>query len=316
MAAAVMIGRDAFGLKTQLLTCRDSEGRIAGVLPLVEQSSMLFGHNLVSLPYFTYGGVLADREDVAVALAERAATYAAERGADHMLLRQASPIGGLAFSERLDKVSMERALPDTEKELSRELGSKLRSQIRRADREKPEVVWGGSELLNEFYEVFAPTMHQLGTPVYSRAFFDVVLRAFGSLASVIVVRVNGEVQASAIIVRHGDRIEVPWAAATPVAKRNSVNMRMYWEMLKASVERGASAFDFGRSTVDSGTYRFKKQWGAEPRQLHWYYWLPQGRELPRLDHANPKYAMAATVWRRMPLWCANLIGPRIVRHLP
>ena len=93
-------------------------------------------------------------------------------------------------------------------------------------------------------------------------------------------------------------------------------MRMYREMLKRSVESGASEFDFGRSTADSGTYRFKSQWGAVPRQLHWHYCLAPGDALPQLNHSNPKYARAAAIWRSMPLWCANLIGPRISRHLP
>ena len=56
--------------------------------------------------------------------------------------------------------------------------------------------------------------------------------------------------------------------------------------------------------------------GAEPVQLHWHYWLANGGELPKLNHSNPKYARAAALWRRMPLWCANLVGPRIARYLP
>jgi serine/alanine adding enzyme len=136
------------------------------------------------------------------------------------------------------------------------------------------------------------------------------------LGAVLVIRVRGEAQAAAITVRHRRRIEVPWAATTPAAKPTALNMRMYWELLRSAIESGAESFDFGRSSVGSGTYRFKAQWGAVPRQLHWYYWLPAGATLPMLNHANPKYAMAAALWRRMPLWCANLLGPQIVRHLP
>ena len=127
---------------------------------------------------------------------------------------------------------------------------------------------------------------------------------------------RGEVHAAAILVRHGSTIEVPWAVASPEGKRLSLNMRMYWELLRHSIAKGAQAFDFGRSSVDSGTYRFKAQWGAQPRQLHWHYWLPGGAPVPKLNQSNPKYARAAALWRRMPLWCANLLGPYIVRNLP
>jgi FemAB-related protein (PEP-CTERM system-associated) len=188
--------------------------------------------------------------------------------------------------------------------------------VKRAEREAPEIVWGRHELIPEFYKVFASGMHELGTPVYSRRFFEVVCRALEDVLEVLVVRKAGMVEAVAITIRHGQRVEVPWAVCTDAGKRASFNMRMYWEMLKRSVESGASEFDFGRSTADSGTYRFKAQWGAVPRQLHWHYCLAPGVALPQLNHSNPKYARAAAIWRSMPLWCANLIGPRISRHLP
>lgn len=315
-SAAVAIGAQAFRLRTMYVVARHGEGAITGVLPLVEQSSLLFGRFLVSLPFVTYGGILADDPSVAAALADHASALARTRRADHVELRHVTPLTVGGFSERRDKVSMVLDLPPSEGALSRQLGAKLRSQIRRAERESLELVWGGKELLGDFHRVFAITMHEVGTPVYSRQFFDVAYDALQDFTSVLAVRMRGAVHAAAILVRHGAVIEVPWAAASPEAKRASVNMRMYWELLRHSVAAGATAFDFGRSTIDSGTFRFKAQWGAKPRQLHWHYWLPAGAPIPTLNQSNPKYARAAALWRRMPLWCANALGPHIVRHLP
>lgn len=315
-AAAVAIGRRAFGLETFYLSAADDAGKLTGILPLVEQSSVIFGRFLSSIPFFTYGGILARDPQVAAALARRAGELARERRAKHVELRHDTPLEGLGFAERLDKLSMVLPLPADEAALSKQLGSKLRSQIKRAERENPEILWGGAELLPDFYQVFARSMHELGTPVYPRRFFDVTLEALRDVLDVLVVRVRGRAEAAAMMIRHGERIEVPWAACSPEGKRGALNMRMYWEMLRLCVARGARAFDFGRSTLDSGTYRFKAQWGAQPLQLHWYYWLPEGAELPRLNHSNPKYELAARVWRRMPLWSANLIGPWVARNLP
>jgi len=315
-AAAVEVARRAFGLRTTFTCALDERSNIVGVLPLIEQSSKLFGRFLVSLPFVTYGGILADDPTVAAALIGNATELARQRRADHVELRHVEPLVGVDLPERLDKVSMVLALPGSEEELGKQLGSKLRSQIRRSDREQVEVIWGGVERIADFYEVFAPAMHDLGTPVYSRRFFEVVMEALSAVASVLVVRTQGRVHAAAIVVRHGRSVEVPWAAATPVAKRLSINMRMYWEMLRFAVQAGAQAFDFGRSSKDSGTYRFKAQWGAQPMQLHWHYWLPAGAPIPKLNHSNPKYARAAAMWRRLPLWCANFLGPYIVRNLP
>lgn len=315
-SAALQVGTVAFGLRTRFLTARDAGRRVIGVLPLVEQSSLLFGRFLVSLPFFNYGGILADGPEVVAALAAAAAELARERGASHVELRQTRALNPLGLPARTDKACMLLKLPDSEAALNRQLGSKLRSQIRRADRERPEVIWGGAELIPDFYSVFATTMHRLGTPVYSRRFFEVACQALQAWCRVLVLRVAGMTAAAAIIVRHGSRIEVPWAAATPEAKHGALNMRLYWEMLAYSVRCGAREFDFGRSTRDSGTYRFKAQWGAQPLQLHWYYWLARGKDIPQLNPSNPKYALAAALWRRMPLFCANLLGPHIVKNLP
>ena len=75
-------------------------------------------------------------------------------------------------------------------------------------------------------------------------------------------------------------------------------------------------FDFGRSTVNAGTYRFKRQWGAEPDQLRWHYTLPPGAEMPELNPQSPRFRLATRVWQRLPLSVANALGPRIVKNLP
>jgi serine/alanine adding enzyme len=315
-AAAVEIGRRAFGLETFYLSATDGTGRLTGVLPLVEQSSLLFGRFLSSVPFFTYGGILASDPQAAAALADAAGALGRERGAKHVELRHSAPLPRLTLADRTDKVSMVLPLPADEGALSKQLGSKLRSQIKRAEREEPTIHWGGPELLADFYQVFAPAMHDLGTPVYPRRFFDCTLAAMSGAIDVLVIRVKGKAEAAAMVIRHGERIEVPWAACSPAGKRAALNMRMYWEMLKFSVAGRATAFDFGRSTVDSGTFRFKAQWGAQPLQLHWYYWLPAGAAIPQLNQSNPKYERAAQLWRRLPLWSANLLGPWLVRNLP
>ena len=79
--------------------------------------------------------------------------------------------------------------------------------------------------------------------------------------------------------------------------------------------RGQDVFDFGRSTRDSGTFRFKKQWGAAPADSAWQYYLRSGRpEEGRAD--NPRYQRLVRIWQRLPVALTRLIGPPIVRGVP
>jgi hypothetical protein len=93
-------------------------------------------------------------------------------------------------------------------------------------------------------------------------------------------------------------------------------MLLYWTILRKAIEDGYKIFDFGRSTIDSGTFHFKKQWGAAERPLYWHYWLRQGKIVPRLTPDNPKYRLAIKIWRHLPIRIANAIGPKIAKNLP
>lgn len=301
----------AFGFKTYRLTVRNAGGQLAGVLPLIEQRGILSGSRLVSLPYVNYGGPLGESRVAEHQLVEEAIELARHRGAGSLEFRNRSPIPD--FSTRTDKVTVELTLPGSAESLGHALGSKLRSQIRRADRESLELAIGGSELLDEFYSVFAATMRDLGTPVYPRQFFAILLERLAADCSVVVVRLRGRPAAAALLTHFRDRTEIPWAASLHELRATSVNMRLYWECIVHAIGRGSRIFDFGRSTADSGTHHFKLQWGGKTQSLHWVY--PLASTTPQAGHGRLMEA-ARTIWSRLPLAVANRLGPLISPGLP
>ena len=72
-------------------------------------------------------------------------------------------------------------------------------------------------------------------------------------------------------------------------------------------------FDFGRSSRDTGPWRFKQEWGARELPLHWEYILMQGVSLADMQANNPRYRMTVEIWKRMPLFLANVLGPKVKR---
>ncbi|MBL8201867.1 MAG: FemAB family PEP-CTERM system-associated protein [Chromatiales bacterium] len=303
-----------FGWETHYLGARDASG-LAGILPLVRLKSRLFGDFLVSLPCVNYGGVVARNEAADRLLVSAAVELAGSLRVSHLELRELQPRDS-AWPVRTDKVSMQGGLAANPEEHWGQLPAKLRSQVRRPQKEGATARIGGAELLPQFYAVFARNMRDLGTPVYGRSFFAAIARELGEHMDVVIADLHGQPVAAGILLHSGGRTEIPWASSLRSANRLGVNMLMYWESLKRAISRGSTVFDFGRSTQDSGTYRFKRQWGAEPVPLYWHYWLADGGALPRLNPSNPKYALAIAAWQRLPLWLANGLGPHIVRNLP
>jgi FemAB-related protein (PEP-CTERM system-associated) len=196
------------------------------------------------------------------------------------------------------------------------LDRKVRNQIRKAEKSNLTVASGGTALLDEFYAVFARNMRDLGTPVYSRSLFAAILAEFPGDARLHLVRLNGRTIAGALSYAFGDSIEVPSASSLREHRTLCPNHLMYWSIMEQAIAEGRTVFDFGRSTPDDGTYHFKEQWGAAPKQLWWEYSLQGKCELPAEDRHSSKFQAMIEAWKRLPVGVANVIGPHIARSVP
>jgi FemAB-related protein (PEP-CTERM system-associated) len=295
---------------------KNAEGNICGVLPSVNLKSKLFGNFIVSMPYFNYGGVLADNDEIAQQLNEHLQQQAIKNNVSHIQYRESEERTNNVLPASMSKVNMILQLPETPEDLGKLIGSKRRSQIKRPIKEGVSHKIGHEELLADFYQVFCQNMRDLGTPVYSKQFFINILETFKDNCSICIVYWQGKPVSAGFLIRYKDRLEIPWASTLSYANRISVNMYLYWQILSYAIESGCKEFDFGRSTIDEGTYRFKKQWKSEPQQCYWYHWVPEGGELPNLSPSNAKFDLAITLWKKLPLPVANTLGPFLVKNLP
>lgn len=304
-----------FGHTTYYLMARDQEGQIRGVLPMVFMKSPWFGRFLTSMPFFNYGGVLFESTEARDALLDAAAEMARGLEATHIELRQAAPLE-IGWPVRSHKVSMRLELSQRYEDLLKAFPSKLRSQVRRGEKEGMTSRLGGLELLNDFYQVFARNMRDLGTPVYGKGFFREILRSFSKEARICAVYLADRPVAAGFVIGFRQILEIPWASSDRRYARLAPNMVLYNAVLQYACAEGYREFDFGRSTINSGTYRFKEQWGAKPLTLYWYYWLSEGTKLPELNPQNPKYQLGIRMWQHLPVPVTQFVGPAIVKYLP
>lgn len=303
----------AFGHETRYLAALAGDD-VVGVLPLVLFRSRLFGRYVVSLPFLNYGGVLADSALAADALAGAAIDETRAMRGDYLELRHTSQRFPHLQAKR-HKVAMGVPLRASEEEQWQSIDRKIRNQVRKAQKSDLRTAAGGTELLPAFYDVFARNMRDLGTPVYSRRWFDAILRAFGDRSRVFVVYHAERPVAAAFVHWHGGVLEVPWASALRESNPLCANVLMYWEMFRFAVAQRFERFDLGRSTPGEGTFNFKKQWGAESHELVWEYWTRDGRAMPDLSLKNPKFQTAIAMWQQLPVGVTRVLGPPIVRHI-
>jgi FemAB-related protein (PEP-CTERM system-associated) len=287
-------------------------GEWGGVLPLVRVRSRMFGHYLVSMPFLNYGGPLGS-PSAQRRLVDDAVGEARRSRADLLEMRSRDDSDlGLATSSR--KITVVLPLPPSEEVLFQSFPSKLRSQIRRPVKEGLTVRFGLDQC-EPFYEVFAKTMRDLGTPVLPRAWFERIATTFGDIVTFGVVYRGDQPLAGGCGFVWREEFELNWAGALRESRPIAANMLLYWAFMQQMISRGVRAFNFGRCTPGGGTHSFKRQWGGDDVALPWRQYARNGvKATPSPD--DSAFSWGPRVWRRLPLGIANRLGPRLVRFLP
>jgi FemAB-related protein (PEP-CTERM system-associated) len=293
-----------------------ANGQTCGYLPLAFVNTLLFGRFLVSLPYLNSNGVVATAPDVQALLVTRAVELADELNAKHLELRHETPIEHPMLTVTLAcKVHMRLPLPGSPDLFWKGLDPKVRNQVRKGEKNAFRITWGGVELLDPFYDVFSRNMRDLGTPPYSRDLFHAILTTFPDDAELCVVSA-GESPVAAALLLHGPGVtEVPSASSLREHNATCANMLLYRHLIDRAIGRGQAVFDFGRSTADGPTYKFKKQWGAVPHPASWQYHIRRG-EFGQMRPDHPRYRRMIQIWQKLPVRVTKVIGPPIVRGIP
>ena len=289
---------------------------VRGLLPLAFVKSLAFGRFLVSMPYLNYGGVTSDDEETAQLLIDRAIDLADRLDVGYLQLRSEQAIDHPRLTTNAGiKVNVTRGLPGSADALWRQLGTKVRNQVRKGQKSDIQIVWGGEELLPEFYAVFSRNMRDLGTPVHGRGFFRAVLRQFPDSAEFCVARLERKPVAAGLLIHGRGATEVPSASSLREYNSTCANMLMYWNLLVRAIERGQDTFNFGRSSPDSRTFKFKEQWGGQPEPARWQFYLRYGDDSV-MRHDHPRNRRAIEIWKWLPVGLTRWIGPAIVRGIP
>jgi len=298
-----------------LAALRSGSSEICGVLPLYHLKSLVFGNRLVSIPFFDLGGVLADSPDAETALVSEAVKIGKSLHADLLELRHGwQAASSFPGSIRTHKVRMLLELPPSAELLMKGFKSKLRSQINKTARDGLAAEIGGSELLDEFYEVFLINMRDLGSPVHSKKLLECVSKYIPG-ARVVVVRKDGRPLAGSIMIGFKKVLANPWASSLRQYSHLNPNMMLYWSMLEYACAKGYGVFDFGRSTPGEGTFKFKEQWGAAPHGLFWQEIPLNGRPIDVQSDEKSGFKKAIACWQKLPVPVTRVLGPRIRKYI-
>lgn len=301
----------AFGHKTWFLYA-EIDGVIRGVLPLAEINSILFGHSLSALPFCVYGGIAAIDEAARKVLDKAAQELAAQLKVDYLEYRNIEPSSSGWPTKDL-YVTFRKSIESDVEENMKAIPRKQRAMVRKGIKAGLESCI--DEDTERFFLAYSESVHRLGTPVFSKKYFQLLKEAFADDCELMTITHNDRVVSSVMSFYFRDEVLPYYGGGTNEARDLAANDFMYWELMRRSCEAGYKIFDFGRSKQNTGSFSFKKNWGFEPQALHYEYLLIRGKAVPNHNPLNPKYQLFIKAWQKLPLSVANLIGPQIVKNL-
>ncbi len=319
-------GHDPKYIVAREVTSDGASGKIVGVMPTIKMSIPFKGVSLCSLPFCDIGMGLANAEAIEKDLIQYLQSEIENNGLKDMEVRHSTREGLTPATDSEDapagdigKVSMLLDLPETSEELWKGFKSKLRSQIRKAEKNGLTHELGNDpRLVDEFYQVFARNMRDLGSPVHGKSWFEALSRNYGENMVISIVRKDGIPAGGGIVLYCGKKAAIPWASTVTEYNRLAPNMLLYWSLLEETCRRGCSVFDFGRSTFGEGTYKFKSQWGARPFALLWRQYDRNGvkPDTEKGDNTTSKIRpLIEAFWRKLPLSVSVMLGPKLRRYI-
>lgn len=301
----------SFGHDTYFIYA-EKNGVIEGVLPLGHVRSLLFGNALISNPFCVYGGVSATSESIRQALENRAVEIANKLNVDYLELRNKDENNCDWETKDLYVTFTKEIDPDPDVNLQA-IPRRQRRMVRKAMEKglRAEV----DNDIDSFYISYSTSVRNLGTPVFSKKYFRVLMDVFKDKCEIMSVFKDDRIISSVMSFYFKDQVLPYYGGGTFEARTYNANDFMYWELMRMSAERGIRTFDYGRSKKGVGSYSFKKNWGFVPTPLNYKYKLVKADSVPDINPLNPKYRLFINVWKKLPLGIANTFGPYISKNL-
>ena len=289
-------------------------GRITGVFPIGLIRSRLFGDSMVSLPLAVYGGICADDRESYLGLLEAGQDLARQRGVQYLEMRNRTEPYATTLPGRDLYVTFTQDLSAGPDRLLAGLPRDTRYMVRKSL--KAGLEWTEDLSLAEFYEIYARSVHRLGTPVFPRALFERLRAAFPHHSRIFGVRKGKAAIAGVLCLYFNDQVLPYYGGSLAEYAKDAPNNFMYWSLMAQSSREGYRTFDFGRSKRGTGSFQFKSSWSMQVSELPYRYHLVRAQQVPHLSPVDRKFQLAVSAWKRLPFSWTRIVGPRVIRWIP
>lgn len=328
-----------YGQPAAHLACEDAEGRLRGILPLLQTrglplrtGGLLAGRRLASLPRTPVAGPLAlDREATAALVGAAVARARRTPGLRLQLKGQAPDLDGLVdglvgVPWRLTYVLELPVQPDELRFGNSRNHAQIKWAVNKAAKSGVRVRPADTVAdLRAWYALYLDTMRWHAVPPrpyrFFRALWD-LLQSAGQLRLLLAERDEArrpQLLAGALFLLYGQTVSYGFGGRRREALALRPNDAIHWRAIEEAYRAGFRRYDFGEVPEGhEGLAAFKGKWGTEPRRLYRYYHpCPVTPAVERTTAPGEGAArrLARAAWRRLALPATAQVGDWLYRYL-
>jgi hypothetical protein len=272
-------------------------------------SCMFVNGTIVSMPHFSYGGLitsLSDRKEVLNSILPLIHSFfgGTHTASNPYLLRDIGPIGNHVIDSKV--ISW---MDIKNKKIADAIPATQMTKVRKAIQSGIYTKIGGINLLKDFYTVYSCNMLRLGSPVLPLRFFENILKEYKNGDAILLCAYKDKKPVgSGFLMSYEGFFENTWFSTLKDFNHLFPSQFLHHEMIQFAIQHSGHTYSFGRSTSGSGVHEFKRRWNTQETTIFWNYDQPLKADIRKAEFLT-------RLWRLLPLPVANLLGPLVARRI-
>jgi hypothetical protein len=291
-------------------------GKLAGLIPVMEIDSFLTGKRGVSLPFTDICHPIADTPDIFRALMERLTQHGKIAGWKHIEIKGGSTFFGETAPPCAEHCTHILDLNSTEDNVQQSFRDSTRRNIHKASREGVEVTFQHTaEAMAAFYELHCRTRRRHGLPPQPRRFFEKIYEhVVAAKKGIALLATHADrTVAGAVYFFFQDRAFFKFGASDRAFQHLRANNLVMWEVIRWLIRNGFRSLHFGRTEPGSdGLLQFKRGWGAKESRVA-YYRLSLRKNAFSAERNGTR--SSSPVFKMLPIPVLRLVGRILYRHV-
>lgn len=194
------------------------------------------------------------------------------------------------LNDTADKVELNLDIQPSVDAIWQKLSSNTRKNIRRPLKMGfTSVVGLNPQLLDEFYQLYRMSLHDLGSLPHPKAFFTDLMQQCSQYMQIFVGYIDGIPVVSSVNFVSQTEVYGAWSGIHSDYKKHNVFLAMLWQMVEYCGASGRNTYNLGRSSAGSNPHQFKLKLANRSHKIY-YYKIPT----PQPSSAHSKVQGAAS----------------------